>query len=170
MTKSAIAAWALHTFIDVNLTCLALPSFRADAGEALVVFRLLTHSTVFAGSGAAGGQQGLTVFTSVRQQAVALVSGHIVDAGALVEAGVGGALVDVSLTVRSGEADSASAVVSAGHVLAGSSIHAWVRLTFVVIDVTVLAAPAGVTGTFVAIDKVLASAVDTGVTAALVHL
>ncbi len=40
-----------------------LPSFRADAGEALVVFRLLTYSTVFAGSGAAGRQQGLTVFT-----------------------------------------------------------------------------------------------------------
>lgn len=40
-----------------------LPSFRADAGEALVVFRLLTYSTIFTGSGAAGRQQGLTVFT-----------------------------------------------------------------------------------------------------------
>lgn len=42
---------------------LTLPSFRADAGEALVVLRLLTYATVFAGSGAAGGQQGLAVFT-----------------------------------------------------------------------------------------------------------
>lgn len=40
-----------------------LPSFRADAGEALVVFRFLTYATVLTGSGAAGGQQGLTVFT-----------------------------------------------------------------------------------------------------------
>lgn len=39
--------------------------------------------------------------TGVRQQAVALVSSHIIDAGALVEAGVGGALIDVSLAVRS---------------------------------------------------------------------
>ena len=39
--------------------------------------------------------------TSVRQQTVALVSSHIIDAGALVEAGVGGTLVDVSLAVRS---------------------------------------------------------------------
>lgn len=38
--------------------------------------------------------------TGVRQQAVALVSSHAIDAGALVEAGVGGALVDVSLAVR----------------------------------------------------------------------
>lgn len=38
--------------------------------------------------------------TSVRQQAVALVSSHVIYAGALVEAGVGGALVDVSLAVR----------------------------------------------------------------------
>lgn len=40
-----------------------LPSFRADAGEALVVLRLLTYSTVLTGSGAAGRQQDLTVFT-----------------------------------------------------------------------------------------------------------
>lgn len=38
--------------------------------------------------------------TGVRQQAVALVSSHVINAGALVEAGVGGALVDVSLAVR----------------------------------------------------------------------
>lgn len=31
-----------------------LPSFGADAGEALVVLRFLTHATIFAGSGAAG--------------------------------------------------------------------------------------------------------------------
>lgn len=40
-----------------------LPSFRADAGEALVVLSLLTYSTVFTGSGAAGSQQDLTVVT-----------------------------------------------------------------------------------------------------------
>lgn len=40
-----------------------LPSLRADAGEALVVFRFLTYATIFTGSGAAGRQQNLTVFT-----------------------------------------------------------------------------------------------------------
>lgn len=170
MANSTIATWALHTFVDINLTCLTLPSFRADAREALIVFRLFTYSTIFAGSGAAGCQQSLTVFTSVGQQTVALVSSHIIDAGALVEAGVGGTLVDVSLAVRSSEASSARAVVSAGHVLAGSPIHAWVGLTLIVIDVTVWATPAGVTGAFVAIDEVLASAVDAGVAAALIHL
>lgn len=124
MTYGTISAWALYTFVDINLTCLALPSFRADAGETLVVFCLLTHPTIFTGSGAAGSQQGLTVFTSVGQQTVALVSSHIVDAGALVEAGVGGTLVYVSLAVRSCEASSACAVISACHVFAGSSIHA----------------------------------------------
>lgn len=170
VANSPIAAWTLHTFVDIDLTCLTLPSFRADAGEALVVFSFLTYSTIFTGFGAAGCQQYLTVFTSVRQQTVALVSSHIVDAGALVEAGVGGTLVDVSLAVRSSEASSACAVVSAGHVLAGSPVHARVGLTLVVIDVTVGAAPAGVAGTFVAIDEVLASAVDAGVAATLVHL
>ena len=38
--------------------------------------------------------------TSVWQHTVALVSGHVVDAAALVQAGVGATLVDVSLTVR----------------------------------------------------------------------
>lgn len=170
MANGAIAAWALHTFIDINLTRLTLPSFRADAGEALVVFRLLAYSTVFTGSSTAGGQQGLTVFTSVGQQTVALVSGYIIDAGALVEAGVGGTLIDVSLAVRSCEADSACTVVSAGHVLAGSPIHAWVGLALVIVDVTIWAAPAGVTGTFVAIDEVLATAMDTGIAATLIHL
>lgn len=170
MANSTIAAGALHTFININLTCLTLPSLRADAGEALVVFRLLTNSTVFAGSGTAGRQQRLTVLTSVGQQTVALVSSHIINAGALVEAGVGGTLVDVSLAVRSSETSSACAVVSAGHVLAGSSIHARVGLTLVVIEVTVLAAPPRVTGTFVPVDEVLASTVDAGVAATLVHL
>lgn len=170
MADGTIAAWALHTFVDINLTCLTLPSFRADAGEALVVFSLLTYSTVLTGPGAAGRQQGLTVFTSVGQQTVALVSSHIIDARALVQARVGGTLVDVSLAVRSSEAGSACAVVSAGHVLAGSPVHAWVGLTLVIVDVTVGATPARVTGTFVAIDEVLASAVDAGVAATLVHL
>lgn len=40
-----------------------LPSFRADAGKALVVFSLPTHSSIFTWSGAAGCKQGLTVFT-----------------------------------------------------------------------------------------------------------
>ena len=39
--------------------------------------------------------------TSVRQQAIALVSSHTVNASSLVEAGVGGAFIDVSLAVRS---------------------------------------------------------------------
>ena len=39
--------------------------------------------------------------TGVGQQTVAFVSGHVVDAGAQVEAGVGRTLVDVSLAVRS---------------------------------------------------------------------
>lgn len=38
--------------------------------------------------------------TSIGQQAVALISSHIIDAGALVEAGVGSAFIDVSLAVR----------------------------------------------------------------------
>lgn len=124
MTHGTISAWTLYTFVDINLTCLTLPSFRADAGETLVVFCLLTYSTIFAGSGAAGCQQGLTVFTSVGQQTVALVSSHIVNAGALVEAGVGGTLIYVSLAVRSCEASSACTVISTGHIFAGSSIHA----------------------------------------------
>lgn len=33
-----------------------LPSFRADAGEALIIFRLLTYSTIFTWPGTAGGQ------------------------------------------------------------------------------------------------------------------
>lgn len=45
-----------------------LPPFRADAGEALVVFSLLTYSTVFTGSGAAGCQQDLTVVTWQRRE------------------------------------------------------------------------------------------------------
>lgn len=48
-----------------------------------------------------GNSAAATCRTSVGQQTVALVSSHIIDAGALVEAGVGGTLVDVSLTVRS---------------------------------------------------------------------
>lgn len=40
-----------------------LPSFRTDAGEALVVFGFLTYSAIFTGSGAAGREQDLTVFT-----------------------------------------------------------------------------------------------------------
>lgn len=169
-TNSTVATWALNTFVDVNLTCLTLPSFRADAGEALVVFRLLTYSTIFTGSGATRCQQDLTVFTSVGQQTVALVSSHIIDAGALVEARVGGTLVDVSLAVRSSEASSACAVVSACHVLAGSAVHAWIGLALVVIDVTVWAAPAGVTSTFVAVNEVLAPAMDAGVTSTLIYL
>lgn len=39
------------------------------------------------------------VCTCVRQHAVALESGHIVDTGALVQAGVGCTLVNVSLAV-----------------------------------------------------------------------
>lgn len=170
MTNGTISAWALDTFIDINFTCLTLPSFGADAGEALVVLCLLTYATIFTGSGAAGCQQGLTVLTSVGKQTVALVSSHIVNAGALVEAGVGGTLVYVSLAVRSCEASPARAVVSAGHVFAGSSIHARVRLTLIVVDITVWTTPARVTGTFVAIDEVLAPAVDTGVTTTLIHL
>lgn len=140
--KGTIAAWAFHAFIDINLTCLALPTLRANTGEALIVFSLLTYSTIFTGSGAAGGQEGLTVFTSVRQQTVALVSSNIIDAGSLVEAGVGGTLIDVSLAVRPSKASSACAVISTSHVLAGSPIHAGVGFAFIVIDVTVLAAPA----------------------------
>lgn len=54
--KGAIAAWALHAFVDIDLACLTLPSFRADAGEALIIFRLLTYSTIFTWPGTAGGQ------------------------------------------------------------------------------------------------------------------
>lgn len=170
MAHSTVAARALHTFVDIYLTCLTLPSFGADAGEALVIFRLFTNTPVFTGSGAAGRQQGLTVITSVGQQTVALITGHVVDAGALVQAGVGGTLVDVSLAVRSSEARPAGAVVPAGHVLAGPPVHARVGLTLVVVDVTVGPAPARVTGTFVAVDEVLAVSMDAGVAATLVHL
>ena len=38
-----------------------LPALRTDAGEALVVLCLLAHTTILAGPGAAGGQQGLAV-------------------------------------------------------------------------------------------------------------
>lgn len=40
-----------------------LPSFRTDAGEALIVLRLLTQSSMLAGFGAAGGHQGFTVLS-----------------------------------------------------------------------------------------------------------
>lgn len=44
----------LHTLFDVHLTRLALPSFWTFTGEALIVLRLLTHSSMFAGFRAAG--------------------------------------------------------------------------------------------------------------------
>lgn len=44
--------------IDIDKALLnrtgTLPSFGADTGEALVVFGLFTHSSIFTGSGAAG--------------------------------------------------------------------------------------------------------------------
>lgn len=45
-----------------------LPSLRTDAGEALIVLRLLTHSPVFAGFGAAGSHQGFTVLSCKQTQ------------------------------------------------------------------------------------------------------
>lgn len=170
MTESTITAWVLHTLIDVNFTCLTLPSFRADTGEALIVFSFFTDTTIFAWSGAAWCQQDLTVITSVWEQTVALISSNIINAGALVEAWVGGTLIDVSLTVRARESCSACAVVSAGHVLAGSTIHTWVGLTLVVVDVTVWSTPSRVTSTFVPIDKILTPTVDAGIAAALIYL
>lgn len=49
-----------------------------------------------------GGVQAATStqHTGIGQQAVALISSHIIDAGALVQAGVGSTFIDVSLAVR----------------------------------------------------------------------
>lgn len=46
------------------------------------------------------GRQPARGHTSIGKQAVALISSHIIDAGALVEAGVGSTFIDVSLAVR----------------------------------------------------------------------
>lgn len=42
---------------------LTLPSFWAEAREALIVFRLLTHSSVFAGFATTWGHYAFTVFS-----------------------------------------------------------------------------------------------------------
>lgn len=136
----------------------------------MVIFSFFTYSSIFARSGAARGQQDLTVITSVGKQAVALISSYIINASALVEAWVGGTFIDISLAVRTSESCSACAVVSAGHVLAGTAIHAWVGLTLIIIDATVRATPSRVTSAFVAINEILASAMDAGVAAALIYL
>lgn len=170
MTESTIAAWILHTLVNVNFTRLTLPPFRADAGKALIIFSFFTYSTIFARSWAARSQHDFTVITSVRKQTIALISSHIINAGALVETWVGGTLVDVSLTVRASESCSACAMIAAGHVLAGSTVHTWVGLALVVIDVTVWSTPSRVTSTFVAIYEILAPTMDARVAAALIHL
>lgn len=66
LTGGAISARVFDAFVDVDLACLALPSFRTHAGEALIVFGLSANTSIFTGFWAAWGQQGLTVFTSVR--------------------------------------------------------------------------------------------------------
>lgn len=65
VAQSAIATRAFYTLIDVNFTCLALPAFWADTGEALIVVRLLTLSSVLTGQRATGVQHILTCFTCV---------------------------------------------------------------------------------------------------------
>lgn len=170
MTESTVAAWILHTLVYVNFTCLTLPSFRANAGEALIIFSFFTYSTIFARSRTAWSQQDFTVVTSVWKQTIALISSHIINAGALVETWVGGALVDVSLTVRASESRSAGAMITTSHVFAGSTIHAWIGLTLIVIDVTVWSTPSRVTSTFVSIDEILAPTMDARVAAALIYL
>lgn len=170
MAESTVAAWILHTLVDINFTCLTLPSFRANAGEALIIFSFFTYSTIFARSWTTRSQQDFTVVTSVWKQTIALISSHIVNAGALVETWVGGALVDVSLTVRASKSCSACAMISASHVFAGSTIHARIGLTLIVIDVTVWSTPSRVTSTFITIDEIMAPTMDARVAATFINL
>lgn len=125
---------------------------------------------MLAGFGAAGGHQGFTVFSRVRQDTVALVACNVVNACPLVEAGVGGAFIDVGLTVWASEAHATGANISAGHILAGASIHTRVGFTLIVVDVTVFTAPARVAQAFIAIDLVFTVTMDAGVAEALIDL
>lgn len=170
MAESTVAAWILHTLVNVNFTCLTLPSFGADAGEALIIISFFTYSPIFTRSWVTWRKQDFTVVTSVRKQTIALISSHVINTGALVETWIGGTLVDVSLTIRACESCSASAMIATSHVLAGSTIHTRIGFTLIVVDVTVWSAPSRVTSTFIAIDEILAPTMDAWVAAALIHL
>lgn len=163
-----MATWAFHTLIDVDLTGLTLPACGTDTGKALIVLRLLAHSTVFAGAGGTWGQYHLTRGSCVGQRTVALVPGDIINAGPLVQAGVGGTFVDVGLAVRATEAFSAGAHVATCHVSAGATIDTRVRLTFVVVDITVCSTPPRGTVTLVPVEAIPAGPMDAGVTVALI--
>lgn len=170
MTDGVISARVFDTFVNVHLTRLALPSLKAHTREALVVFRLLAYTSILTRFRAARGQQGLTCLTSVRQQTVAFISGHVINTGSLIQARVGGAFIDISLAVGTTEAGAACADVATGHVLTGASIHTGVGLTLIVVDVTVDTTPSRVANTVISIDFVFTVSMDTGVAKAFVEL
>lgn len=99
LAGGTVAAWARHTLVDVHLAGLPLPACGADAGKALVVFRLPALATVSAGAGGTRRQHHLTQGSGVGQWADALVCSHPIDARALVQTRVGRALVDIGLAV-----------------------------------------------------------------------
>lgn len=170
LAGGTVAARALHTLVDVDLTGLPLPARGADAGKALIVLRCLAFATVSAGARGTWGQHHLTSGSGVGQQAVALVTGHIIDTRALVQTWVGCALINVGLAVGATEAFPAGAHVAAGHVPAGAAIDAGVRLTLVVVNVAVGPTPPRVTVTLIPIEAVPAGPVNAGVAVALVDL
>lgn len=170
LADGVISARIFNTLVDVHLTCLALPSRRTHTREALVVFRFLANASVLTGFRAARGQQGLTVLASVRKQTVAFVSGHIINAGSLIQAWVGGTFVDIRLAIGTAEAGATCADVATGHVLTSASIHTGVGLALVVVNVTVDSTPARVANTVISIDFVFTVSMDTGVAEAFVEL
>lgn len=165
-----VSAGILHALVDVDFTGLSLPALRTHTGEALIVLRLLASPLVLTWVCSTGSEEILTVRSSVRQQAVAFVASHIINAGPLIQAGVRRTLVDICLAVGTTESNSTGADIAAGHVFTGASVHTGIGLAFIVVDVTVCTAPARVTVTFVAIDTILAGPVNAGVAVALIDL
>lgn len=47
LTLGAMSAGVLHALVDIDLTCLSLPSGGTDTGETFKVFGFLTFSIIF---------------------------------------------------------------------------------------------------------------------------
>lgn len=73
------------TLINVNCTSLTLPARSTQAGEALIVGCLFTHSSILTRVWGTGGQHCLTILACVRQHAVASVAVNVIKAGSLVQ-------------------------------------------------------------------------------------
>lgn len=84
LAQSTVSARVFHTFIDVNLTGLPLPSHRTYAGEAFIVFRLLTSSSILTWADTTRCQNVFTCFPSIGEQANALESSNPIYACPLV--------------------------------------------------------------------------------------